>query len=105
MSKGHFKVGTVEGTGAAINMELGFTPSFVRLINIDGDASLDWMSSMADGEGYKTVAAGANAQIATNGITPYAGAEGSASVGFTIGADADVNAAGETLHWVAMGAE
>lgn len=105
MSKGHFKTGTVEGTGSAINMELGFTPSYVRLINVDGDASLEWMSTMADGEGYKTVAAGANAQITTGGITPYAGSEGSASVGFTIGADVDVNASGETIHWVAMGAE
>lgn len=105
MSKGHFKTGTVEGTGAAINLELGFTPSYVQLINIDGDASLVWTDTMTDGEGYKTVAAGTNAQIATGGITPYAGAEGSASVGITIGTDADVNASAETLHWVAWGAE
>lgn len=56
MSKGHFATGTVEGTGAAINVQLGFTPDYVKLINIDGDASLEWISDMADGEGYKTVA-------------------------------------------------
>ncbi|UWQ30256.1 hypothetical protein [Leisingera sp. M523] len=105
MSKGHFATGTVEGTGSAINVELGFTPDYVRLINIDGDATLDWTSSMTNGEGYKTVAAGANAQVGTGGVTPYAGAEASAAAGFTIGTDADVNVSGETLMWVAWGKE
>lgn len=105
MSKGHFATGTVEGTGSAINVELGFTPAYVKLINIDGDATLEWTEDMTDGEGYKFVAAGTNAQIATGGITPYAGAEASASKGFTIGTDSDVNASAETLMYVAFGKE
>lgn len=105
MSKGHFATGTVEGTGAAINVQLGFTPDYVKLINIDGDASLEWISDMDDGEGYKTVAAGTNAQIATGGVTPYEGVTATAAKGFTIGADADVNASGETIMWVAFSKE
>lgn len=105
MSKGHFATGTVEGTAAAINVELGFTPAYVKLINIDGDATLDWTEDMADDEGYKFVAAGTNAQIATGGITPYAGSAASAAKGFTIGTDADVNASAETIMWVAFGKE
>ena len=105
MSKGHFASGTVEGTGAAINVQCGFTPAYVRVINIDGDAIMEWEENMTDGEAYKIVAAGTNAQIATGGITPYAGSAGANSKGFTIGADADVNASAETLHWIAMGKE
>lgn len=102
MMKGHFATGTVEGTGSAINIQCGFSPDYVRLINIDGDATLDWTSDMTDGEGYKFVAAGTNAQIATGGITPYAGTVGGDNAGFTIGADADVNASAETIMWIAM---
>ncbi|GAB5434792.1 MAG: hypothetical protein EpisKO_41620 [Epibacterium sp.] len=105
MSKGHFNTGEVEGTGSAINVELGFTPDYVKLINTDGDALLEWTSAMADGEGYKTVAAGTNAKIATGGVTPYEGVTATAAKGFTIGADADVNASGETIIWVAFSKE
>ncbi|MCG8447190.1 MAG: hypothetical protein MI753_15920 [Hyphomicrobiales bacterium] len=105
MSKGHFATGSVEGTGSAINVELGFTPDYVRLMNVDGDATLDWTSDMPDDEGYKTVAAGANAQINAGGITPYGGAPATAAAGFTIGVDADVNASGETIMWVAFSKE
>lgn len=105
MSKGHFATGTVEGTGSAINIATGFTPDWVMLLNIDGDARLDYTSDMPDGDGFKTVAAGTTAQISTNGVTPYAGTAAGDEAGFTIGADADVNASGETLVWVAMGKE
>lgn len=105
MAKGHFATGTVEGTGSAINISCGFTPAYVQVINIDGDASMIWTADMTDGEAYKTVAAGTNAQIATGGVTPYTGSSGSASVGFTIGADTDVNASAETIMWAAWGKE
>lgn len=105
MAKGHFATGTVEGTGSAINIECGFTPDFVRLINIDGDATLDWTSDMGDDEGYKFVAAGTNAQVGSGGITPYAGVQETGSKGFTIGTDADVNASAETIMWAAWGKE
>lgn len=95
--------GTVEGTGSAINVSCGFTPLHVKLVNIDGDAILDWTPDMGDDGGYKTVAAGTNAHVATGGVTAYEGALGSASNGFTIGTDSDVNASGETLVWVAYG--
>lgn len=104
MQKGHFASGTVEGTGAAINVECGFTPDYVKLINIDGDATLEYTSDMTAGEGYKIIGAtGVGAQMAASaGVTAYAGAEGTASAGFTIGTDTDVNAAAETIMWIAM---
>ena len=113
--KGHFVTGSVEGTGAVINVELGFTPKTVRLINIDDadglDPVLDWNDQMADASGLlhlKTVDSGTTGNagldlITTGGITPYAGASGSASKGFTIGTNANVNASGETIVYEAWG--
>lgn len=96
---------TVEGTGSAINVQCGFSPSYVQVINIDGDAMLYWTKDMTDDEGYKVIAAGTGAQIASGGITPYAGTAGANSAGFTIGTDTDVNVSAETLMIVAFGGE
>lgn len=50
-------IGTVEGTGAAINIELGFTPKSVRLINIDSPnpakPEMSWVSGMAAASALK----------------------------------------------------
>lgn len=102
MHKGHIARGTVEGTGAALTIQLGFTPEYVRLVNEDGLASLEWFSAMTDGHGLKTVTAGTMSKITSNGVTPYSGTAGANSAGFTIGADTDINVSGETLHYVAI---
>lgn len=51
------KVGSVEGTGAAINVELGFFPKAVEIINIDDVNALfpamEWFSGMGSGAGVK----------------------------------------------------
>ncbi len=102
MHKGHFAKGTVEGTGATIIIQCGFTPQWVKLINIDGDCFLEWTDDMDDASGMKTIAAGTTAQVTTLGVTPYAGTVGANSLGFQIGADTDVNVSAETLMWVAV---
>lgn len=93
--------GTVEGTGAAINVEVGFTPDWVEVQNIDGNAAAVWSSDMPAGHMVKR-SAGTFSNATTNGISPYAGTRGGDSAGFTIGADADVNASGETLIYKAV---
>jgi len=103
MSKGQIATGTVEGTGSAIDVPLGFTPKAVDIYNIDGDVILKWNDKMPDASGMKTIAAGTTAHITSNGVTPYAGASASAAVGFTIGADTDVNVSAETICWEARG--
>lgn len=102
MHKGHLAIGTVEGTGSAINLQLGFTPKHVRLVNEDGLAAMEWFAGMADGHGIKTVTAGTMSKVTTNGVTPYAGTPGGDAEGITIGADTDINVSGETLHYVAV---
>ncbi len=70
------KVFTFEGTGAAKNIELGFIPDYVRLINTeDGDISQEWFKGMTDTYAFQ----GTNhdsTQFSTatsNGISDFAG--------------------------------
>lgn len=114
MHKGHIATGSVEGTGSAINVELGFTPKYVKVFNYDDAGSLfptlEWWSGMTDGHALKTSSIAddgstgnsSSEKITSNGISEYAGSEGANSVGFTIGADSDVNASGETIFYIAI---
>jgi hypothetical protein len=98
MSSGVSRVmtGSVEGTGANLDVRtVGFRPRAVKLVNADSDDSLEWQDTLPDDYGYKSVKAGANAVITSLGITPL-------SDGFRIGADTDINVAGEVVHWIAF---
>lgn len=113
MSQQQFTFGTVEGTGAAINVSIGWKPDAVFLLNIDDAGGLApallWINGMGAADALKflkVVDSGAtgnasSAIITSNGIDQYAGSD-SASEGFTIGADADANASGETILWFAL---
>jgi len=97
--------GTVEGTGAAINISCGFVPRVVRVLNIDGICTMDWTDDMGDAYGLKTADSGIGTTdislVTSLGISAYAGSEAANSAGFTIGADTDLNVSAETLIWVA----
>lgn len=90
--------GSQDGTGANIDIELGFIPSKVEVFNTEAAdfASLTWFSSMPDGSALKRVTS-TWTRPTTLGITPL----NETFQGFRIGADTDVNVAGETIHWVA----
>jgi hypothetical protein len=108
-----FKSGSIAGTGAALTINLGWTPAYVKVFNPNDAGSLwptlEWVGGMPDASGFKTLktldnGATGNAssnKITANGITPYAG-DIATTKGFTIGADADINVSGETLFWIAM---
>lgn len=109
----NMRTGTVTGTGAAINVSLGWQPDYVKVMNIADAGNLDpiieWTSDMPAAAGMKflrivdnaTTANKSHAYVTSNGITAYAGSA-SAGEGFTIGADADLNATGEKIVWIAM---
>lgn len=104
MSQGHSPAyGSVTGTGAAINISLGFIPVAVDVFNVTTRDGIEWRTGMGNGFGLKTVAAGTRTVISTLGISAYAGADASASRGFTIGADTGVNVATNVIYWVAFG--
>jgi hypothetical protein len=91
--------GTVEGTGALISIVTAFDPELVLLWNVDG---LAWeVKTPAMGvaaQGIKFITNGTMSALAVNGVT--LGVKG-----FSIGADADLNVAAETIHWIAFGAK
>jgi len=107
MHKGHFEVGTVEGTGATIIVQLGFTPQWVRILNIDGQAMLEWTKDMPDGYGVKTITDGTISKITSLGITPYGGTVAGNAKGFLIGADTDINvtSTAETMIYIAASSD
>lgn len=75
--------GNYTGDGAAQNISIGFTPVRVTITNkTDGDAAWYWTAGHADGTATLITD---GSTLGSNGVTPYAGAEGSAAAGFTIG--------------------
>jgi len=90
--------GTIEGTGAAINIYCGFQPSRVEILNIDGLARGDWTKNMPAASVIKQVTAGTMTKPTSNGITSLKDTVGE---GFIIGADTDLNVSAETLEWIA----
>ena len=101
MSKGHFATGQITGTGAALNVLLGFVPTYVKIINQTDVGSLEWIGGMPAASGLKTTDAPSEAFITSDGISEYAGTIGADAAGFTLGADADINGSGDQLHFVA----
>lgn len=87
--------GSFVGSGSAQDVHVvGFRPKHVKLVNVDGLATLEWFDTMPDDAGLKAVTAGTLSYLTSNGITPLAD-------GFTLGADADMNVSGEVVHFVA----
>lgn len=89
--------GSYVGTGSALNVRtVGFRPRVVEFLNPTGLTVCKWMNQMPDASVMK-VFNHDTVQVAyatSNGITPL-------SDGFTVGTDADLNTADETVHFVA----
>ena len=86
-------------TAAAITITIGFQPRYVKVVNEDGDASIEWFEGMGDGEGMKLVGDTDPCTYSLNatlGITP-------AADGFVIGLDTDINVTNQQLRWIAYG--
>jgi hypothetical protein len=68
--------GTVTATGAAMNIQLGFKPKKVLIINETTQIGLEWTDTMAAAKGLKTLQAGTRSFIASGGISQFAGSAG-----------------------------
>lgn len=108
--------GSIAGTGATINISLGFIPRYVKVFNYNDAGALyptvEWWEGMpaasglknkrqAVNEGGTATYSVVNERITANGISEYAGSA-NASKGFTIGADTDINVSGETVYYLAL---
>lgn len=96
------EIGSYTGTGAAINIELGFIPEYVLIENAtDGDANWKWFSGMADGSALQQVAAGTKTLITSNGVSALPGDRTTPRrPGFTIGTA--LSESGKVFRYVAM---
>lgn len=101
-------IGSFTGTGAAVNVELGFVPDYIRIINVtDGDNIWEWFKGMTNGHAIFTRAVVDNAttgnssvaSITSNGVSAY---EGSSSVGKGFTAGSAISESGKTFRYVAM---
>lgn len=100
--KGSVATGTYTGTGAAINVQIGFVPAYIRIINItDRDETYEWFDTMPAGTAVKTAAA-VETQAA-NGISPYLGTRGGNGAGFTVGTA--ISESAKVFAYVAVSAE
>lgn len=96
------KVGSYTGTGAAINLSLGFVPQYLRVWNeTDGDICWEWFKGMADGSALQITnhASTQVSKITSNGVTAYEGSS-TAGKGVTIGTALSENS--KTFRYVAI---
>ena len=93
----------VTGTGSAINVDCGFSPKFVLIVNETDPGMFVWFDDMDDAEMGKLTNTVALTFATANGVSAYAGAIAATPAGFTIGADSDMNAASDVLHVMALG--
>lgn len=101
MAKPSYKRGTYTGTDAAINIELGFVPGWVEIINwTDGDKRFVFTE---DKTFVHTGGTNATATVASNGISTFAGVSGGEAApkapGFTAGTE--VSADGKVYAYIA----
>lgn len=93
------KCGSVTGTGAAINISIGFIPDFVLIANAtDGDIVDVWFNGMAALTSI-SIAAAAITRAAPDGISAFAGSA-TAGQGFTIGVG--ISEAAKVLRYIAI---
>lgn len=98
------KIGSFTGTGAAINIPLGWTPDYIEVVNVtDGDEGWEWYSSMTAAHALKIDVAGVRTRITANGVSAYAGSSTPGSLaakGVTIGSA--LSESGKTFAYRAM---
>lgn len=94
------KIGSYVGNGAVQNIECGFVPDYVRIVNAtDGDQCAEWFAGMADGSSISVLAAAGPVLDTTNQVSDYEGST-TAAKGFTVGTD--LSEAGDSFRYVAL---
>jgi hypothetical protein len=82
----------VTGTGAAINVVLGFVPAKVSLMNVTSGRTMTWYANMPSGASGGGLVGGIGVTAAfvasSAGISPYDSGPSGTGFGFTIGTDA-----------------
>lgn len=90
--------GQVTGTGALINVVIGFLPDVVRLTNRTSGATLEWNRAAGTAGGSKKTIVAGTVTVVT-GAASIAPFEGTTGAGFTIPADAQVNVNAQIIDY------
>lgn len=94
-------VGQVTGTGAIINVAIGFLPDYIKLVNRTSGAMLEWFRAAGTAGGSrKTVVAG-TVTVVTGAASVTTLSSATAGEGFVIPADAQVNVAAQVIDYFA----
>jgi hypothetical protein len=81
------KAGSYNGTGAALNISVGFIPDYVMIVNVTAATSL-------------TISGTAALRAAPNGVTAFAGTPALAGQGFSVGPGLSTNA--QLYYYIAV---
>lgn len=101
--------GTYTGTGAAVNVEIGFAPDYIKIVNLtDGDDAWEFFTGMTAGHAIYTrnvVDNGATgnasmSRITANGISQRNPTDYVGKRGFTAGTACSES--GKTFGWIAV---
>lgn len=87
--------GALTGTGAEIDVNLGFRPRYVKVVDITQLATAEAIDGMPDGKGLLEVTAGTKSQMSSGGLTITPN-------GFTIGTNANLNTASDVIYYAAF---
>jgi hypothetical protein len=99
------KTGTFTGTGAALNVSLGFKPHLIIIQNVTDGTSIETYIDAVTGTdptGSIDIDAAAGPLTDAGGITPYAGDSANAR-GFSV--DAGNSVSGKVYRYAAFGRE
>lgn len=86
--------GSYVATGAALDVEVGFRPKYVKFVNATTGASAEWSDTMADAS-VVTHDTGVDAVDTAQGVTP-------GDSGFSLGTNAVVNTSTNIVHFIAL---
>lgn len=93
-------IGSVTGTGAAINVVVGFKPDYIKLVNRTSGAMLEWFRSAGTAGGSRKMVVAGTVTVVT-GAASVADFAGTTGEGFTIPADAQVNVNTQLIDYFA----
>lgn len=92
--------GAVLTTNAVINVNVGFQPTIVRLLNKNRVIQAEWWGGMPDDSMVRRSGAANPAYVTSSGITPI---NDGTNIGFKIGPDSQLNQTGsDEIFWVAI---
>ena len=93
------KAGSYIGTGAALNVSIGFIPDYVMICNLSTPAADVWFGGMVAATSL-TISGTAAVRVAPNGVTAFAGTPALAGQGFSVGPGLSSNAI--TYYYIAV---